>query len=179
MNKNEKNCVRRALIPINPFIFLEVLLGQTKIVFDKKMPEDINFITAFYNYEKNCFYILVESKEFDCIESGKTLPILDFAFISEYSLDYFAKKIKDWIKKYKPWAYRYIESHIELAKANLDLKNLGKTLEVIGKTKKYDGDLETIKKDIGETFVSLVILCELLDLKIEECVFQAYKKLEE
>jgi len=179
MNKNEKNCVRRALIPINPFIFFEVLLGKTKIVFDKELPKDINFITAFYNYEKNCFYILVESKEFDCIESGKTLPILDFVFVSEYSLDYFAKKIRDWVKKYKPWAYRYIENHIELAKANLDLRNLGETLKIIGKAKKYGGDLEIIKRDIGETFISLVILCELLDLKIEECVFQAYKKLEE
>ena len=179
MNKNEKNCVRRALIPINPFIFLEVLLGQTKIIFDKELPEDINFITVFYSYEKNCFYILVESKEFDCIEPGKTLPILDFTFVSECSLDYFAKKIRDWVKKYKPWAYRYIENHIELAKANLDLKNLGETLEMIGKTKKYDEDLEITKRDIGETFVGLVILCELLDLKIEECIFQAYKKLEE
>jgi len=179
MNKNEKNCVRRALIPINPFIFLEVLLGQTKIIFDKELPEDINFITVFYSYEKNCFYILVESKEFDCIEPGKTLPILDFTFVSECSLDYFAKKIRDWVKKYKPWAYRYIENHIELAKANLDLKNLGETLEMIGKTKKYDEDLEITKRDIGETFISLVILCELLDLKIEECIFQAYKKLEE
>ena len=179
MNKNEKNCVRRALIPINPFIFLEVLLGQTKIIFDKELPEDINFITVFYSYEKNCFYILVESKEFDCIEPGKTLPILDFTFVSECSLDYFAKKIRDWVKKYKPWAYRYIENHIELAKANLNLKNLGETLEMIGKTKRYDENLEITKRDIGETFVSLVILCELLDLKIEECVFQAYKKLEE
>jgi len=179
MNKNEKNCVRRALIPINPFIFLEVLLGQTKIIFDKELPEDINFITVFYSYEKNCFYILVESKEFDCIEPGKTLPILDFTFVSECSLDYFAKKIRDWVKKYKPWAYRYIENHIELAKANLNLKNLGETLEMIGKTKRYDENLEITKRDIGETFVGLVILCELLDLKIEECVFQAYKKLEE
>jgi len=178
MNKNEKNCVRRALIPINPFIFLEVLLGQTKIIFDKELPEDINFITVFYSYEKNCFYILVESKEFDCIEPGKTLPILDFTFVSECSLDYFAKKIRDWVKKYKPWAYRYIENHIELAKANLNLKNLGETLEMIGKTKRYDENLEITKRDIGETFISLVILCELLDLKIEECVFQAYKKLE-
>jgi len=179
MSENGENCIRRALIPINPFIFLEVLLGKTKIVIDKELPEDIDFITAFYNYEKNCFYILVESERFDCIEPGKALPVLDFAFVSEYSLDYFAKKIRDWVKKYKPWAYRYIENHIELAKANLDLKNLGETLEMIGKTKKYDEDLEITKRDIGETFISLVILCELLDLKIEECIFQAYKKLEE
>ena len=179
MSENGENCIRRALIPINPFIFLEVLLGQTKIVFDKKMPEDINFITAFYNYEKNCFYILVESREFDCIEPGEILPVLDFVFVSEYSLDYFAKKIKDWVKKYRSWAYRYVENHIEFAKASLDLKNLGGTLEMIGKTKRYDENLEITKRDIGETFVSLVILCELLDLKIEECVFQAYKKLEE
>jgi len=41
------------------------------------------------------------------------------------------------------------------------------------------GDLNEIKDGIGDTFVTLVVLCELLKLKLEDCVGYAYEQIKD
>lgn len=163
-----KNCFRRALIPLNPFTLIDTLISGSKLVF-KKLPEDVTFIGTFYDYGKNCFYIAVESKEFECIEPGETLPILDYVIIEKSNLDFYVELIKKWAKE-----KGLLDFGIPYSQA---LKTLEEAEELVKAVK--EGNMQEIKDGIGDVFVTLVVLCELLGLKLEDCVSYAYEQIKD
>jgi len=83
--------------------------------------------------------------------------------------------------------YTYIEHIKEWAKEKglLDfgipysqvLKTLEEAEELVKAVK--EGNMQEIKDGIGDVFVTLVVLCELLELKLEDCVSYAYEQIKD
>jgi len=81
-----------------------------------------------------------------------------------------------YIKLIKKWADKkgLLDRGIPLSQA---LKTKEEAEELVEAVRK--GDLNEIKDGIGDVFVTLVVLCSILRLKLEDCVAFAYEQIKD
>ncbi len=77
---------RYKLVPIAPDTLFNLVKGGTFEVMENSFPKDSKVINFFLSFETNTIMLVVESKEFEEVLEGATIPL--------YTGDILIKKIK-------------------------------------------------------------------------------------
>ena len=63
---------------------VEVLTGHS-IVIKSPIPQNAEYISAHYDYERDSFFIVVYHKDFQIVPQGQCIPRVDSGFMLEHS----------------------------------------------------------------------------------------------
>ena len=71
--------MKRARLEVSPQFWIESLKGEEMHVKIKNsLPDDVKYIETRYDYDRDMFYIVCESKEFeDVTEDGREMPVIE------------------------------------------------------------------------------------------------------